>query len=152
MPPITAVAPAQFYSPDRNFKTQWSEVTSCFDQALWSRSANRKLDALQECVSAETIKIGRSILVDLAKLRMPAPAIVPVSGGGIQFEWSKSEVELEIEILPDQTIEYLVTESNATMTEGPVESHNGIAELAGLTSWFLSGGKLDDRIGEYAGT
>jgi hypothetical protein len=43
----------------------------------------------------------------------PTPHISPVPGGGIQLEWQTSTRELELEILPDGSIEFLtVLEGN----------------------------------------
>lgn len=39
----------------------------------------------------------------------PAPSVVPTSRGGVQFEWHIGGVDVEIEIHPDGTIEYLLT-------------------------------------------
>lgn len=40
------------------------------------------------------------------------PRVTPVSGGGIQFEWSRGGREIEIEILPDGTTELLVADND----------------------------------------
>ena len=47
------------------------------------------------------------------------PQIGPVPGGGIQIEWHVAERELEIEILPDGSVEFLTVEGEA-MEEGPL--------------------------------
>jgi len=47
----------------------------------------------------------------------PLPRVVPVPGGGLQLEWRMGDRELEIEVLPDGSVEYLIVASNK-MLEG----------------------------------
>jgi hypothetical protein len=162
MPPIAATA-LEVRTPQMDYSTQWSQVTSVFDQALWSRSANRKLEELLALedgwdrfgspkVSGQIANIARNVLVDLAKLKMPEPKILPVPGGGLQLEWGNSRRELEIEILPNSTIEYLVTDAEGNMEEGNIDSRDGITEFSALAAWFCSEGKADEFAIEYAPT
>lgn len=44
----------------------------------------------------------------LERLALPAPQIFPVTGSGISFTWRLDTRELEIEILPDGSAQYLV--------------------------------------------
>lgn len=64
----------------------------------------------------------------------PVPRILPVSGGGVQFEWEKGERELEIEILPDLRIEYLLAENGE-----PVEPRRDFKSIDDLLSWLIYG-------------
>jgi hypothetical protein len=45
----------------------------------------------------------------------PAPQIVPVSGGGMQIEWAVGNCELEVEALPDGSVEFLFVEGDRTL-------------------------------------
>jgi hypothetical protein len=65
------------------------------------------------------------------------PQIVPVSGGGLQIEWTSANRELEIEILPDGSIEYLAVEAERT-DEGPIPPEHADLFVQGLVRW-LSG-------------
>ena len=65
------------------------------------------------------------------------PQIVPVSGGGLQIEWTSANRELEIEILPDGSIEYLTVEGERT-DEGPIPAEHADLFVQGLVRW-LSG-------------
>jgi len=49
----------------------------------------------------------------------PPPRVVPVSGGGLQIGWAAGARELEIEMLPDGSIEFLRAEGNE-VAEAPL--------------------------------
>jgi hypothetical protein len=63
------------------------------------------------------------------------PQIVPVSGGGLQIEWTSANRELEIEILPDGSIEYLIVEAEQTY-EGPMPAEHADLFVQGLVRWL----------------
>jgi hypothetical protein len=44
----------------------------------------------------------------------PIPRIVPVSGGGMQVEWGVGNCELEVEALPDGSVEFLLVDGERT--------------------------------------
>ena len=67
----------------------------------------------------------------------PPPRIVPVSGGGLQIEWAAGVRELEIEMLPDGSIEFLKVEANE-MTEAPLPPEETYLIVPKLLRW-LSG-------------
>ncbi len=69
----------------------------------------------------------------------PPPAIVPSWRGGVQAEWHRNGIYLEIEADPDGSVEYYFTSATEEY-EGPVEADNlpalirqarGLAERAG---------------------
>lgn len=64
------------------------------------------------------IKLLQSI--DLENFQVPN--VVPVSGGGIQIEWTIEDRELELEFLPDGSIEFLKCENGEPFEEGKIES------------------------------
>jgi hypothetical protein len=68
---------------------------------------------------------------------LPTPQIVPVSGGGLQIEWTSGNRELEIEILPDSSIEYLIAEADQTY-EAPIPAEHAHLFVQSLVHW-LSG-------------
>lgn len=64
---------------------------------------------------------------------IPSMRIDPVSGGGVQLEWGIGARSLEIEILPDGSVEYLVVEGK-DMLEGAV---NDQTMLRLLLRWLM---------------
>ena len=54
------------------------------------------------------------LLAARANEQSPAPRVVPVSGGGLQLEWRIGGRELDVEILPDGSMETL------TVNEGEI--------------------------------
>lgn len=69
---------------------------------------------------------------------VPIPFVCPIAGGGIQFEWSRSQKHLEIELLDATTIAFLkeeLTPKGEVMESGeyPIED----AEITRqLLDWF----------------
>lgn len=66
-----------------------------------------------------------------------APRIVPVAGGGLQIEWEMDARELEIEVLPDGSIETLMVVGE-TMIEMPLPAERIHALVAILLDWLLA--------------
>lgn len=66
--------------------------------------------------SAVTAAISLLGMIPLATL--PTPRAVPVSGGGIQFEWAKGQRELEVEVRPTGAIEILKVENGLPVNDG----------------------------------
>jgi hypothetical protein len=64
----------------------------------------------------------------------PEPRVVPVPGGGLQFEWQTATRELELEVLPDGSVEFL-TVAGEHMQEGPVSSDQA-EEVRRLIGWL----------------
>ena len=52
-------------------------------------------------------------MATLQGLPLPTPRVCPVTGGGIHFAWQVQDREVEIEILPDGSAEYLVVEKES---------------------------------------
>lgn len=129
--------------------TQWSGVSPIIEQKLWSPSARKRLKELaalpvnwdgygSNSIEQAVIEIAQNLLSDFAKLNMPEPKILPVPGGGIQLEWDNAGVELEVEILTDETIEYLIVDKEGKMHEGQMSQYPKVIEIAGFTRWFTS--------------
>jgi hypothetical protein len=55
---------------------------------------------------------------------LPSAQVFPVSGGGIQFVWQKSGRTLDLEFLPNGSIEYLTSESGNQRLEGELANSN----------------------------
>lgn len=69
---------------------------------------------------------------------LPAPRVVPVSGGGIQLEWEKGKRELDVEVHPDLYVEVLGSEIGKPVHREP-HYLNSDMELARCLSWLNAG-------------
>lgn len=112
--------------------TQWTGVISLVDQsspATWLRAVAQKLDLIRSAgpnwdhegggpIEPRILNIASELLAPLASLGLPVPRIAPVLGGGIQFEWDVAGKELEVEILPDGTVEFLTADEHGQVEEG----------------------------------
>jgi hypothetical protein len=49
-------------------------------------------------VHESTVRAASDLLRQLIRPSVPGPAVVPTSGGGIQFEWHTDDIDLEIEL------------------------------------------------------
>ncbi len=65
----------------------------------------------------------------------PPPRIVPVSGGGLQIEWGAGVRELEVEMLPDGSIEFLKVEGNQ-MSEARLPAERIYLDVPMLLQWL----------------
>ncbi len=72
------------------------------------------------------------LLLNVPGELLPAPRIVPVSGGGVHFEWSIGDRELEISIEPDCRIEALRVEHGMPNEDDPSK------DLSTLFGWLAS--------------
>jgi len=59
---------------------------------------------------------------------LPAPHVMPVSGGGVAVEWSGGERELEVEFLPDGEAEFLTVVHGEPLNEGALDSAEALSE------------------------
>lgn len=50
----------------------------------------------------DAAKRGLMLLYDVMQHDSPTPSIVPTSTGGVQFEWHRSGIDLEIEVDPNE--------------------------------------------------
>lgn len=90
--------------------------------------------------TAIAIKGAIALLAHIAKLGfddLPSPNVVPVPGGGVQFEWLVDTRELELEIRPDGSVDFLKSQAGEPIEEGQV-SFGGRAQLQSLLSWLAA--------------
>lgn len=110
---------------------QWGGVTPIEQANPWLLSALRKVADLAELpegwdsygsrqIQQAAIERVSDVLNTLSCLNLPLPQIFPVPGGGIQIELRQDGRELEIEILPDGSIEYLLVLADGEMSEGAI--------------------------------
>lgn len=159
MPPLDM--PPDVYFSGR-LETQSVGVTSVFDQVSWFKSVRTRLQNLASLpenwngygspqIAGEAISESLRIINELAKLGMPEPEIFPISGGGVQMEWQNQGAELEIEIMPDRSISYLLVGDNNEMFDRQIRKNENIAEFTPVTCWFLSSNcSIEDFKKKYA--
>lgn len=71
---------------------------------------------------------------------VPAPHVIPVSGGGIQFEWAKGRRELEVEVRPNRTLVYLEVENDSPLEpEKEIEPGEIPTASERLLAWLNAG-------------
>ena len=61
----------------------------------------------------------------------PMPYVGPVTGGGVQIEWYTPTRELELEILPDGSLQYVAVDEAGQTTDGelPASADEQVLEL-----------------------
>lgn len=82
--------------------------------------------------SEQVVHFAKAIITFLPFEDLQIPFVVPTSCGGIQFEWSEGQRELELEILPDCSLEFLKVENGRPVEEGPI----AIPQVYSLFKWF----------------
>ncbi len=134
-------------SPSNSFYSeQWEPVSLTFGMPLALQQMFDKLAALAS-LPENWDGYGSLPLQPLAKktasnlLRMiflhglPIPHFVPVSGGGIQMEWQKNKREMELEVLPNGEILFLVVDQTGRMQEGSLP-HSLSPTMQALAAWL----------------
>lgn len=125
---------------------QWTGITE-FGEAGWLYRAVRRTIQLAALSpdwdsygspppSPHTILKALELLRELERFdHAPAePEVAPTSGGGVAFEWQFGHRALELEILPDTSLEYLQVEHDEAASEGVVRT---LSEAAVLFTWLL---------------
>lgn len=131
-------------------EVQWSKVIPIRDLSSWQDDAvigvlrisnlPQNWDSYNSPPPTQkAVDVSINLLRDnyLSSIDLPAPFIVPISGGGIQIEWIIDDRELELEVLPDGSIEYLKSENKEPFEEEKIASPSS-AEIFSLLSWLLS--------------
>src|SRR6476619_5448484 len=124
---------------------QWSSVTPLVLVADWyvdSLETVRRLGNMGEgwdgynspSIPLKTTIAANYILSLVSQLRVWAPHIAPVPGGGIQLEWDSDNRSLEIEIHPEGNYDFLVA-LGEEMVVGPL--HEKV--LPPLVNWIRTG-------------
>lgn len=118
----------------------WQRSTSYLRSAYWLRDALAGLERLASfppnwdgyespALSAEAIKKGRDLILELARQGVSSPEVRPVAGGGLQLEWRRLGRELELCVLPNGTLEFLVVLDGGQMIEGALPRAERAPEL-----------------------
>lgn len=125
--------------------SQWERVTALSDSQSWIRESFRKLNGLSKLaenwdgygsrpIQPVAIRQAASLVEQLSKFSIPAPQIFPVPGGGLQFEWKSAKCGMELEILPNGTMEFLIEDEDGQMREGDLSPT--FENLSRLILWF----------------
>ena len=71
-------------------------------------------------IDARAVASGLLLLTQAALEGLPTPHVCPVSGGGVQLEWEIGARGLELEALPDGSVQFLKVQGDV-MQEGPLD-------------------------------
>ena len=128
--------------------TQWSGVVFVSELSQWQIDAIRKLDQLHALPrdwdsygssppSEIAVKAAVRLILDIDFDYFVSPHIVPISGGGVQLEWSLGSREVEIEIDSEGSAEYLECSFGKPIEEGPI-SLVDVAQVRSLLTRLLT--------------
>lgn len=88
-------------------------------------------------ISTTATAIAFSVVTGLGPDFLSKVSVVPVSGGGLQFEWEVLSRHLELEISSTGAVEYLKSEGNIPLAEGTIED-GSFSQLRSLIMWTVS--------------
>ena len=92
-----------------------------------------------EPVNERAINVALDLIDYVGFGNVPAPRVIPVSGGGIQLEWVKGNRELEVEIHPHGSIDYLTVHDGEPTDENEIEPREIPPQAERLLSWLSTG-------------
>ena len=61
-------------------------------------------------ISLSTAELALAFLLETVAGSVPPPAVVPTTEGGLQFEWHRNGLDVEIDVLPSGDIQFLVAD------------------------------------------
>lgn len=114
----------------------WNSVKRYEDGTSWLPEAREEISQLEELkqdwdsygsLPIQTVAVKNSIrfMFELPPGLVPAPHISPTPGGGIGFHWRIGDRDLEIEFMPNGSIEFL-----KSWPGGDRESEEGVIQDA----------------------
>ncbi len=146
-PPTTNRVTWPEQRPPRGAVVQWSEIVTV--SSAWQIQALPGVLALANLPpdwdsygspppspQAITASINLLEMIDVDDLTVPH--IVPVPGGGIQFEWNMNSRELELEVLPNGAVEFLQWHDDDVIKEGKMTWRTP-GQLQSLLAWLTGG-------------
>jgi hypothetical protein len=89
-------------------------------------------------VRTEILNNAEHFLNNLDVEKIPPPFVAPVSGGGIQFEWSNQDRDLEVEFVEPHIFGYLKVVKDQPVEEGE-HSANDYNSARQLLRWLMLG-------------
>lgn len=122
---------------------QWADGILSFSLNAWQTQNLKGLVRLKRLCdnwdgegsprpSAIALDSASELLVSLPFEDLPTPFVSPTSLGGVQLEWTQHGRELEIEILPDGSMEFLTVLNGTPQNEGPTSRE----EVSSLARWL----------------
>jgi hypothetical protein len=108
--------------------SQWNRVTPRAVAPYWLKpvlEALAKLRGLSKnwdgygspSIRPAALDAAHLLIAMLEQIPLPTPQVCPVTGGGISFTWKHNMRELEIEILPGGSAQYLAVATDAAKGE-----------------------------------
>lgn len=98
----------------------------------WDSYGSPKLERGLFVNARQFVRFLDSLFID------SAPDVVPISGGGVQFEWQYGGRELEIEFSTNSIIEYLKVDEDENMEENLFSIEQMTDEIPKLFSWLFN--------------
>lgn len=89
-------------------------------------------------VSDRTVTAAGRMLEDASRYSIPAPSVAAASDGGVALEWHVSARQLELEVLPDLSLEFAQFDSGSLVGEGVIGSADD-PEATRLFRWLVQG-------------
>jgi hypothetical protein len=140
MPVLAQTKPRLEAAPN----TQWQAVTPVIGLSQQAAEVVHRLRELAQLpagwdgqggpgLRASAVMVAIGLVNDGRFCDLPVPHMGPVVGGGLQFEWQVGPRSLEIEILPEGSIEYLAA-VDEDESQGEVRSDS---MLDVLFSWLM---------------
>jgi hypothetical protein len=111
----------------------FADVTAVSEAPLWYfravsivndfRDLEPNWDSYQSPPPTETALTSALLVLRLVpEVGLGAPHIAPVSGGGIDLGWYFDRSRLEVEVLPDGSIEYVFQDSGGRIDDGSIDA------------------------------
>src|SRR5260370_37162972 len=90
-------------------------------------------------VTPDALRMARKFLSESPLALIPEPSVSPVSGGGLGFHWRVETRDLEIEFLPDGSVEYIKT---VRTPEGSKSDEGIVDNFSDKKIWYWLAGEL----------
>jgi hypothetical protein len=134
-------------------KGQWSDVTSLWTSQAWVPAARHSVAALcglrpnwdgqgGPAPHKVALDLLNRLIKELECYDLTTAHIGPVSGGGVGIEWRCGKRDLNLEILPDGSLEFLTAEKAPSgfdpnqMLDGQI-SGDRLNEVRPLIRWLM---------------
>jgi hypothetical protein len=128
--------------------SQWSGVVLVSELSQWQIEAIRKLLQLlalprdwdsygSPSPSEVAVTAAVRLILGIDLDYFVSPRVVPVSGGGVQLEWSSGSREVEIEINDECAAEYLKSHHGKPIEEGQI-SLADFPRIRALLTWLIT--------------
>jgi len=91
-------------------------------------------------ISQQALRAADDVLQKGSQYKIGNPRVAPVTGGGVELEWTMGKVDLEVEVLPDGSLEFV-----RTLKDGRMEDNNDLPadDVRSLFLWLA--GEVDDE-------